>query len=150
LVALTIVRKHRLWEVFLVEKLNFSWDEVHETAEQLEHIHSAKLIDRLDAFLGYPRYDPHGDPIPDANGEFIARDTISLSALPAGASAIVAGVSIHTADFLQYLTRLNLTIGAEVTVLERLVYDDSCRIHINGHEALLSGKVAHHLLVLRQ
>ena len=102
-IATHLIRKHRLWEVFLVDKLEFSWDEVHDIAEQLEHIKSESLVERLDSFLGQPKFDPHGDPIPDADGNFTFRKQILLAELPILKDGVIVGVQEHTPQFLQYL-----------------------------------------------
>src|SRR5690606_3672385 len=117
--ALSIVRKHRLWEVFLVEKLNFSWDEVHEVAEQLEHIQSEKLIKRLDAFLGYPKEDPHGDPIPDADGEIVSVQKTLLSELEIGQEGVCVGVKDTSPSFLQYLDKQKVSLGTKIKILSK-------------------------------
>jgi DtxR family transcriptional regulator, Mn-dependent transcriptional regulator len=147
-IALRIVRKHRLWEVFLVNKLNFSWDQVHETAEQLEHVRSAELIQKLDEFLGFPKFDPHGDPIPNDDGEIVNRPTHALSLVPAGQEVTLARVLLHTPEFLQYLDRLGLVIGTMLTVLEHMPFDDSRLIRLAGKELLLSPTVTANLLVV--
>lgn len=149
-VATHLVRKHRLWETFLYEKLHFTWDEVHEMAEQLEHIQSKELINRLDAFLGHPQFDPHGDPIPDANGEFAQRRQRLLSELPEGERAIVVGVRDHSTPFLQYLERVGLLLGAELTLTERLAYDDSLQLQLGEQAQIVSQKVANNLFVQQQ
>jgi DtxR family Mn-dependent transcriptional regulator len=144
--ATQLIRKHRLWEVFLTEQLGFRWDEVHDIAEELEHIQSTQLIDRLDRFLGYPRFDPHGDPIPDANGEWEHRQQIPLSALQPGQTGIVTGVNDHSPAFLQYLQQLGLTLGARVALQEIISYDQSLRVVIGSCPAQnLSEKVARNL-----
>lgn len=102
-VATALIRKHRLWEVFLVEKLGFAWDEVHDMAEQLEHVQGNDLVGRLDTFLGHPKFDPHGDPIPDAEGRWRSRPQSLLSTLKPGDRGVVTGVEDHTPTFLQYL-----------------------------------------------
>ena len=146
--ATNLIRKHRLWETFLVEKLNFSWDEVHDIAEELEHIKANKLIDRLDEFLGFPKFDPHGDPIPDAQGNFTFRKQQLLSELAIGSSAVVVGVLDDSSDFLQYLDKLKLGLGARLTVLERIEYDGSKRVQINKkQEMILTAKVCQNLYV---
>lgn len=147
-IATNLIRKHRLWETFLVEKLNFSWDEVHEIAEELEHIKAEKLIDRLDEFLGRPKFDPHGDPIPDADGNFTFRKQILLTELAAHKTAVVVGVLDDSPSFLQYLDKLHLVLGAKVKVLERIEYDGSNRILLNdNHEQILTNKVCLNLYV---
>lgn len=147
-VATNLVRCHRLWEVFLLEKLDFAWDEVHEIAEQLEHIKSDELIERLDRFLNYPKFDPHGDPIPDAKGNFTFRKQILLSELKANEKGVIVGVNEHSASFLQYLDRLELTLGATIIVIENFDYDESKKVKLNGKsEHLISNKVCQNLFV---
>ena len=145
--ATTLIRKHRLWEVFLVDKLDFSWDKVHDIAEQLEHIQSEELVERLDEFLGNPSFDPHGDPIPDAEGNFAFRKQVPLNELSIGESGIVVGVQNHSTPFLQYLDRLSLVLGTEVTVLEKFEYDESIKINLKGKEMILSKKVNQNLFI---
>lgn len=150
-VATHLVRKHRLWEVFLVEKLGFSWDEVHEIAEQLEHIRSLELVERLDEYLEFPRFDPHGDPIPDADGNFAFRKQIPLSELKAGDRAVVVGVHDHAPTFLQYLDRMSLGLGTQVEMLERFHYDESVKVRREAaEEIVLSKKVSQNLFVQKQ
>ena len=149
-IATSLVRKHRLWEVFLWEKLNFSWDEVHEMAEQLEHIQSDELVERLDKFLGFPKFDPHGDPIPDAEGNFISRQQMILGDMNAGMDGVIVGVREHSPDFLQYLDRLGLRLGVSVRLVERFEYDDSCKVQLNNTEHMLSSKVAQNIYVQKQ
>lgn len=146
--ALKIIRKHRLWEVFLVEKLRFNWDEVHEVAEQLEHIKSSLLVERLDNFLGNPRYDPHGDPIPDANGEYAPKPKLPLSELPIGAHATIVAVKDSSSLFLQYLDKIGAHIGAPVELLDRVEYDGSIQLRLNSErELFISREAADNLLV---
>ncbi|MBL7791477.1 MAG: metal-dependent transcriptional regulator [Saprospiraceae bacterium] len=149
--ATLLVRKHRLWEVFLVEKLHFSWDEVHDMAEELEHIQSEELVERLDDYLGRPKFDPHGDPIPDAEGNFTFRKQAPLADLHQGEKGIVVGVQDHSTAFLQYLDKLQLSLGAQVTVVERFDYDESMKIALNGDkEHIVSKKVSQNLFVQKQ
>ena len=116
-IAVQIIRKHRLWEVFLVQKLKFGWDEVHDIAEQLEHIKSPEMVERLDEFLGHPKYDPHGDPIPDADGNLATDpEVMPISKLSKGQQAIIVGVGDSSPSFLQYLQQIELTLGAEITI----------------------------------
>ncbi|MCB0704538.1 MAG: metal-dependent transcriptional regulator [Saprospiraceae bacterium] len=151
ILAITLIRRHRLWEVFLVEKLHFAWDEVHEIAEQLEHIASEKLIERLDEFLGTPKFDPHGDPIPDAEGIFAKRKQVLLSELNALETGVIVGVHEHSTAFLQYLDRMDLVLGAVLKVQEIFEYDGSMRIELENKTSLvLSSKVSQHLFVQRQ
>lgn len=146
--ALKIIRKHRLWEVFLVEKLQFNWDEVHEVAEQLEHIKSSLLVERLDQFLGHPRYDPHGDPIPNANGEYSPKPKLQLSQLPVGAIATIVAVKDSSSLFLQYLDKIGAHIGAPVELLDRVEYDGSVQLRLNRErELFISREAADNLMV---
>ena len=124
-IALSIVRKHRLWEYFLVEKLNFKWDEVHEVAEELEHISSRELVDRLDEFMGHPKFDPHGDPIPDKNGHFKANELKPVSSLLVNTVGIISGVREHSPAFLQHLEKIKLVIGKKIKVCDINSYDHS-------------------------
>jgi len=144
-------RKHRLWEVFLVNKLQFSWDEVHDMAEELEHIKSNELINRLDKYLGFPRFDPHGDPIPDADGNIQERKQILLSEIEEGEHGVLVGVNEHTTPFLQYLDRLELGLGAHVSIIEKFAFDNSMKIKLNKEkELILTSEVSKNLFVQKQ
>jgi DtxR family transcriptional regulator, Mn-dependent transcriptional regulator len=145
--ATMLIRKHRLWETFLVKKLGFPWEQVHELAEQLEHIQGDALTARLDQFLGYPRFDPHGDPIPDANGRWEPLDQIPLAAVEPGERGKVSNVGDDSSVFLQYLNQLGLALGSEIEVLERFAYDNSIKVRIGVTEAVLSEKVCQNLYV---
>lgn len=147
LYALQVIRKHRLWEVFLVEKLKFNWDEVHDIAEQLEHIQSPVLIQRLDEFLGFPDYDPHGDPIPNEKGELNVKKKIPMSDLEVNKQAVVSGLNETSAIFLQYLDKTGIYIGAKVKVLERVEFDLSQEIQIDNRKISISNEVAKNVLV---
>lgn len=148
--GIAILRKHRLWETFLYKKLDFSWDEVHEVAEQLEHIQSAKLVDKLEEFLDFPEFDPHGDPIPKANGEIPAIDKVLLSALQADTLCTVVAVKDTSTVFLQYLEKLEITIGTQIKVLEVIDFDGSLSIQIGNQEPRnVSMKFAESLFVKR-
>lgn len=150
-IATHLIRKHRLWEVFLVDKLHFSWDEVHEIAEQLEHIKSQGLVERLDEYLGFPKFDPHGDPIPDADGNFAIRKQVLLSELKHSERGLVVGVQDHSTAFLQYLDRMALVLGTPVEVLEYFEYDESMRVLISGErEQVLSKKVCQNLFIQKR
>ena len=147
-VAVNIIRKHRLWEVFLVEYLHFKWDEVHEIAEELEHINSDKLIENLERFLDYPKFDPHGDPIPDKEGNVFQHKEISLADLKISESGIIVGVKEHSPKFLQYLEGIQLLLGTKVKLIKRFEYDDSILININDKkEVMLSNKVSRNLYI---
>jgi DtxR family Mn-dependent transcriptional regulator len=149
-IALDIVRKHRLWEVFLVNKMGFNWDEVHEIAEQLEHIESEVLIDKLDAFLDYPRTDPHGDPIPNKKGELPQLGYIPLTNMPMGKAGKLVGVAQDSAVFLQLLTKLNLKLGANLEITEINAFDLSVSLRIDGNPpVLISHEVAKNVLIKR-
>jgi DtxR family Mn-dependent transcriptional regulator len=146
-IAISIIRKHRLWEYFLVEKLNFKWDEVHDVAEELEHIASKELIDRLDNFMGNPKYDPHGDPIPDSNGLFKTNELKPVSTLIANGQGIISGVRDHSTSFLQYLERMQLTIGKKIKVTEINDYDHSVILQVGDKKIHISREVANNLLI---
>ena len=147
-VAIQIIRKHRLWEVFLHEKLNFTWDEVHEVAEQLEHIHSEKLTQRLEEYLGFPQFDPHGDPIPSASGELKESKRSMLSEIATGVTCQVVGVKDSSTDFLKYLHQINVGIGTKIKVLEKIAFDHSLVVSIKkGSQSTVSKKFADNVLV---
>ncbi len=143
--ALSIVRKHRLWEVFLVDKLNFSWDEVHEVAEQLEHIKSEKMIDHLDAYLGFPKIDPHGDPIPSKDGEFKKSIKKLLNEASMGVEGICVGVKDSSVAFLKFLDKNKIALGDTVTVIDKEEFDGSLHIKINGRNMHISNQIASNL-----
>lgn len=145
--AKMIVRKHRLWEVFLVEKLNFSWDEVHDIAEQLEHIKSEQLINKLDDFLGNPTEDPHGDPIPDANGKIIKIEKLLLSELSQNQIGICVGVKDSSTEFLKYLDKNQIALGTEIEILTKEEFDQSMKIRVGNQELIISNKIASNLFV---
>lgn len=145
--AIQIIRKHRLWETFLVSKLSFGWDEVHDVAEQLEHIHSLKLIDKLDQFLDYPRFDPHGDPIPDKNGNITYRKSkIRLAESAANSLVEVVSVDEDSQLLLKYLDEIGLRLGLRIKVFERVPFDGSVKIEIvGGNKMTLSEKVSENI-----
>lgn len=145
--ALHVIRKHRLWETFLVEKLKFNWDEVHEVAEQLEHIRSPLLIKRLDELLGYPKYDPHGDPIPDEDGEFKLKAKIALSECNQGKDGIVIAVNDDSSAFLKYLDKIGAYIGAKVKVIDRVEFDDSLEIELDHKKVFISKEVSENIWI---
>ncbi|WP_348798184.1 metal-dependent transcriptional regulator [Flavobacterium adhaerens] len=147
LAAKMIIRKHRLWEVFLVEKLDFSWDEVHDVAEQLEHIKSEKLINKLDDFLGNPTEDPHGDPIPDAQGRIITIEKQLLSELHANQVGICVGVKDNSSEFLKYLDKQQIGLGTKIEVLSKETFDLSVKIRVNNNDFVISNKIASNLFV---
>lgn len=149
--AIHIIRNHRLWEVFLVEKLGFKWDEVHDIAEQLEHIHSDPLIEKLDAYLGFPRTDPHGDPIPDAKGNFAKSKSVQLSSLLQGDEARFTGVTDHSVSFLNYLDKIGLSLGDSIKVRSIEDFDQNYTLLLKGKkEIVVSLKVANSVMVVRE
>jgi DtxR family Mn-dependent transcriptional regulator len=145
--AKMIVRKHRLWEVFLVEKLHFPWDEVHDIAEQLEHIKSEELINKLANYLGNPTKDPHGDPIPDSEGNIITIEKVLLSELETGQNGICIGVKDSSAAFLKYLDTNKIALGSSIKLLSKEDFDLSLKIIIDSKEMVISNKIASNLFV---
>ncbi len=148
--ALSVIRKHRLWEVFLVKKLDFTWDEVHEVAEQLEHIKSEKLIDKLDELLDFPKYDPHGDPIPTKSGEFKKRDKQLLADLSIGTVGICLGVKDTSSAFLRFLDKNQIALGDEIVVVDKEDFDDSLHIKIADRHLHISNQIATNLYVKKE
>ena len=147
--AVGIIRNHRLWEVFLVDKLGYKWDEVHDLAEQLEHIHSEDLVNKLDAYLGYPKSDPHGDPIPDKNGVIPKVKSVLLSSLREGDQATFTGVTDHSTAFLNYLDKAGILLGDTIKIKGIEEYDQSYTLQLKGRrDVVISFKVANSLLVL--
>ena len=145
--ALSVIRKHRLWESFLVDKLDFMWDEVHEIAEQLEHIKSEKLINRLDAFLGFPKQDPHGDPIPSKNGEMQKEHKKLLADVPIATKGICVGVKNSSAPFLRFMDKNSMALGDTITVLEKEEFDGSFHIQIRNNQFRISNEIAANLYI---
>lgn len=145
--ATEILRRHRLWETFLFEKLDFTWDEVHEVAEQLEHIQSKKLITSLDAFLGFPEFDPHGDHIPSANGMYKPEKRRLLSALQEGAQCMMAAVKNNDPEFLQHIAELGFAIQTPIEVIKRVHFDESLTVRVNNKEVHISKKVADNIFI---
>jgi DtxR family Mn-dependent transcriptional regulator len=146
--AVIIVRRHRLWEVFLLEKLGYQWDEIHDIAEELEHIKDSTLADRLDEFLGFPEYDPHGDPIPKANGKVPRSYSLTLANLKEGANCRVAAVRDTSSTFLQYLLKLEIGIGTNIRLIEKIPFDGSLVISIAGKDqTTVSQKFGESILV---
>jgi len=146
-IAVKTIRKHRLWEVFLVRHLGFKWDEVHEVAEQLEHVKSVKLTAGLDVFLDFPRYDPHGDPIPDSDGNIITRDVEVLSSLLINQSSKIVGVKDSSSAFLKYLDNAAIKLGAEVKVLHKEDFDHSMLLLIDDQKISISHQISSNLYV---
>ncbi|MCG9879295.1 MAG: metal-dependent regulator [Bacteroidia bacterium] len=147
-IAIETVRKHRLWETFLHDKLKFAWDEVHDIAEQLEHIKSSELIDKLDEYLGFPTHDPHGDPIPGRNGVIIQSNFVLLSELKVGESGVISGVVNHSSVFLKHLEKNGLTLGKKVQVKEIGEFDQLVQLLLSTKESILvSNEVVKNILV---
>lgn len=146
--ALLVIRKHRLWEYFLVKKLQFGWEEVHEIAEELEHISSRELIDRLDAFLAFPETDPHGDPIPDSQGRLQVRRQLSLSELPLNKMVQVSGIASQTSEMLELLQYNNIRLGTRLEIRKKFPFDNSLEVKVrNRPPVTLSAQVAKNVLV---
>ena len=145
--ATLLIRKHRLWETFLVSELGFQWHEVHDIAEELEHINSTDLINRLDTYLGHPKFDPHGDPIPNADGKFTLRSQMPLDELEMGTEARIVGIRDHDDLLLRHLTELGIAIDSVISVVERFPFDKSTRVHVDGNETTISSKVSQTILV---
>ncbi|SHM86363.1 iron (metal) dependent repressor, DtxR family [Cyclobacterium lianum] len=149
--ALHIIRRNRLWEVFLVEKLKFSWDEIGNIAEELEHVNAPLLVRRLDEYLGFPKFDPHGDPIPDEFGELSSKPRVHLEALSPGQAAKIVAVNNSSAAFLKYLDKVGIYIGARVIVLDQIEFDGSLELLIDGQKTLhVSREVSANILVMLQ
>jgi len=147
-VAIQIIRKHRLWEFFLVQKLNFGWDEVHEIAEELEHISSKKLIDRLDEYLDFPKTDPHGDPIPDSTGRITIVKQVDLLNLPLNKGAEVSGIGDQSAEMLELLNHKNIQLGSKLEVKKKFSFDNSIELKIKNHPSItISEHVAKNIFV---
>ena len=145
--AINILRKHRLWETFLVEHLGFNWSEVHEIAEELEHIKSTKLVDKLDAFLGYPKFDPHGEPIPNKEGVIPNVKSTSLNQMEVGFTGHVLGVTIDDKLFLDYLTKLNIKIGTKIEIIQKIDFDKSLIVRIENIQNHISFDVVKNILI---
>ncbi len=146
-IALSIIRRHRLWEYFLADKLKFNWDEVHEVAEQLEHVSSKKLIDKLDAYLDYPKFDPHGDPIPDTHGKMETGKQLCLSALPLNKTGKICYFSDQSGLLLEYLKQKKIMIGSSVIIKKKYSYDDSLEIKLDNRLMTITGQLAKNIFV---
>ena len=146
-VALSIIRRHRLWEYFLAEKLKFNWNEVHEVAEQLEHVSNKKLIDKLDEYLAFPKFDPHGDPIPDTNGKMETGKQISLSELSINKPAKVCFIANQSDSLLEHLSDKKINIGATVVVKRKFSFDDSLEIKLDNKLLTISDQLAKNIFV---
>lgn len=149
-VALTIIRKHRLWEMFLVEKLDFKWDEVHDVAEQLEHISSDKLIAQIDKFLNYPKTDPHGDPIPDEKGKLKVQRSKTLSQFRKNDLCVMTGVVDHSPAFLRFLDSSELVLGNDIRIKEIVDFDRSLQVMVKKNTFFISHEVAKNILVTKK
>lgn len=145
--ALETIRKHRLWEMFLQEKLGYGWEEVHEIAEELEHVRGINLADRLDQFLGYPEFDPHGEVIPKADGKITHLSEKALNVTETGRDYKVVSVKDTSRSFLKYLEKLNISIGTNIRVLEKIDFDDSLIISVGGVKSTISNKLASNILI---
>jgi DtxR family Mn-dependent transcriptional regulator len=145
--ALFIIRRHRLWEYFLSQKLGFAWEEVHSLAEELEHVSSRKLIDRLDEYLGFPLYDPHGDPIPDSKGRLMVRNHLSLLALPRNKAATVCQVTNQSAEMLELLKHKNIGIGTRLEVKKHFPFDQSLELRLHRQSITISEQLAKNIFV---
>ena len=145
--ALSIIRKHRLWEVFLVEKLNYKWNEVHDLAEQLEHIESNDLMKRLEEFLGFPSVDPHGDPIPDENGKLKKVKTQPLNAAPHKKKLKILALGNSSDEFLKYLNKIDVAIGDTIVISDVEGFDQSVTIQHKKSSITISNEAASNLLV---
>jgi DtxR family Mn-dependent transcriptional regulator len=145
--AALVVRKHRLTEMFLVKKMNFGWENVHEIAEQLEHVHSTVFFDKMDEILDYPKFDPHGEPIPDKDGNIIAQDLKKLSTCGLGEVAVFTSVTLSDDAFLNYLTERNLFLNKKIKVLKLESFDKSMTVEVDGKQEILSRKATDKILV---
>ena len=148
-IALQIIRRHRLWEVFLHDKLKFKWDQIHELAEELEHVSSDNLIDSLDKFLKYPKIDPHGDPIPNKLGEIDFVDKISIYDLNINEKGIVSRIINEDDEFFNLLKKLDIEIGSEIKMIDKIEYDDSLEISINNKSVIISKQIASNIKITK-
>lgn len=149
-IALNLVRKHRIWEVFLVEQLKYNWENVHNEAENLEHASSDELISRLEKFLDFPKYDPHGHPIPDKEGKILIDKILPASDLKIGDSGIIKQVSDESSEVLMYLTKVGLKLNDEIKVIEKINFDNSIQIHFRSGNIFLSDKLANNIYVIKK
>jgi DtxR family Mn-dependent transcriptional regulator len=149
--AVQIIRKHRLWECFLVEKLNFGWEEVHDMAEELEHITSKKLVDRLDEFLGFPKSDPHGDPIPDSNGRMSLKKQVSLIELRVNMPSVVSNITDQSVEMLELLKHKGLSLGTKLEIKKRFSFDNSVELKVKNLGSItISENVAKNVFVTHE
>lgn len=149
-IAVKVIRKHRLWEVFLVKHLDFNWDEVHEVAEQLEHVKSVKLTKQLDAYLEYPTHDPHGDPIPDEHGNIAHHTDVMLSSMSENETCVIMGVKDSSKSFLKYLDSSKIKLGSCIKVIRKEDFDNSMQIEIAGNSLSISQLISKNLFVKKQ
>lgn len=148
LAGMMVIRRHRLWETFLQSKLGFTWDEVHEVAEELEHVHSYKLIDKLDEFLGFPEYDPHGDAIPNIRGEIELPHRKTLLEADKGQQLMVVAVKDNSTEFLQYVNKIGLKIGDLITIQNKEEFDSLATIQFNGCTQVVSPRFTENIFVV--
>ena len=148
--AIFVIRRHRLWELFLSQKLGFSWEEVHQLAEELEHVSNKKLIDRLDSYLGFPSYDPHGDPIPDSKGKMATRKNLSLPLLPKNKIAVVCQVTNQSQEMLELLKHKNIGIGTKLEVKKFFPFDQSIELKIKAKTVTISEQLAKNIFVTHE
>jgi DtxR family Mn-dependent transcriptional regulator len=147
-IALGVIRRHRLWEYFLAEKLKFNLHEIHELAEVLEHVSSKKLIDKLDAYLGSPKFDPHGDPIPDLNGKITTEDYVLLSTMKVKAKGRICRIASASKKIMEIISHQQIKLGSQIIVEQRFEFDDSIEIMIDGkHKANISQQLAKHIFI---
>lgn len=146
-VGATIVRKHRLWETFLVHELDYEWDEIHEIAEQLEHIESETLINKIDKKLHYPKFDPHGDPIPNKQLHVVKNDGITLKKGKPGEKYFITGIKNNSQEFIQTLKRLNIKPGTEIKYIDSDVFDNSIQLLIDGRREMISDKISSNIYI---
>ena len=142
-----IVRRHRLWEVFLSQKLGFGWDEVHVLADELEHVSSKKLIDKLDEYLGFPATDPHGDPIPDSKGKMTLSEQVNLNEVSPNKQAILVNVSNQSKELLDDLTEKNIAIGTKIEIRKKSLFDESLEVKVHNRQLTITAQLAKHLFV---
>lgn len=149
--ATQLIRKHRIWEVFLVGKLNYNWSEVHELAEELEHIQSDELVNRIEKYLGFPKFDPHGDPIPNEEGKFTIRNQSVFSNLELGEEGVLVGLKNHDSSLLKYLDNINIKLGSLLKVISIEEFDHSLNVLIDDkHKITISSKVSNCLFVKKK
>ncbi|MCO4815306.1 MAG: metal-dependent transcriptional regulator [Flavobacteriales bacterium] len=146
--GMMVIRRHRLWETFLYEKLDFSWDEVHQLAEELEHIHSAKLINGLDRFLAFPEFDPHGDAIPNEDGQIKIPFRRTLTEIKSGKRCKIVAVKDNSSEFLQYVDKIGLKIQDEILIVNKEEFDSLTTIESHGKQMVVSLKFTDNIFVI--